>query len=160
MLHSEDPQILNTYLRHGAESFFEKPTGFQLVKKFSAFYGTRRFITSFTWARHLSLFTAMICFYVRSCKHLDQSPSWRTTPYRLPATAYSIYSQLPSILQAVPPSATWGRAMSWWHGPAYNRILRTMVQHLFSWASKHLGFVHHCSRELSALLQVSVELQV
>jgi hypothetical protein len=30
-------------------------TGFQLVKKFSAFYGARRFITAFTSARHLSL---------------------------------------------------------------------------------------------------------
>jgi hypothetical protein len=28
-----------------------------------------------------------------------------------PTTAYSIYSQQPSILEAVPPSATWGRAM-------------------------------------------------
>jgi hypothetical protein len=34
----------------------EKLTGSQLVKKFPAFYGTRRFITAFTKARHLSLF--------------------------------------------------------------------------------------------------------
>ena len=34
---------------------FENLTGFQLVKKFPAFYGTRRFITAFTIARHLSL---------------------------------------------------------------------------------------------------------
>jgi len=33
----------------------EKLTGSQLVKKFPAFYGTRRFITPFTSARHLSL---------------------------------------------------------------------------------------------------------
>jgi len=33
----------------------EKLTGFQLVKKFPAFHGTRRFITAFTSARHLSL---------------------------------------------------------------------------------------------------------
>ena len=33
----------------------EQPTSFQLVKKFSSFYGTRRFITAFTSARHLSL---------------------------------------------------------------------------------------------------------
>ena len=33
----------------------EKPTGFQLVKKFPTFYGTRRFITAFTICRHLSL---------------------------------------------------------------------------------------------------------
>jgi len=33
----------------------EKLTGFQLVKKFPALYGTRRFITAFTSARRLSL---------------------------------------------------------------------------------------------------------
>ena len=33
----------------------EKLTGFQLDKKFPAFYGTQRFITAFTSARHLSL---------------------------------------------------------------------------------------------------------
>jgi len=33
----------------------EKLTGLQLVKKFPAFYGTRRFITAFTSARQLSL---------------------------------------------------------------------------------------------------------
>jgi len=33
----------------------EKLTGFKLVKKFPAFYGTRRFITAFTSARHMSL---------------------------------------------------------------------------------------------------------
>jgi hypothetical protein len=33
----------------------EKLTGLQLVQKFPAFYGTRRFITAFTSSRHLSL---------------------------------------------------------------------------------------------------------
>jgi len=33
----------------------EKLTGFQLVKKFSTFYGTRRFITTVTSTWHLSL---------------------------------------------------------------------------------------------------------
>jgi hypothetical protein len=33
----------------------EKLTGLQLVKKFSAFYGTRKFITAFTSACHMSL---------------------------------------------------------------------------------------------------------
>ena len=33
----------------------EKLTGPQLVKKFPAFYGTRKFITVLTIARHLSL---------------------------------------------------------------------------------------------------------
>ena len=33
----------------------EKHTGFQLVKEFPKFYGTQRFITTFTSAHHLSL---------------------------------------------------------------------------------------------------------
>jgi len=33
----------------------EKLTGFQLVKKFPAFYGTRGFIIAFTSSRHLFL---------------------------------------------------------------------------------------------------------
>jgi hypothetical protein len=33
----------------------EKLTGSQLVKEFPSFYGTRRFITTFTSARHLPL---------------------------------------------------------------------------------------------------------
>jgi hypothetical protein len=33
----------------------EKLTGYQLVNKFPVFYGTRRLITAFTHARHLSL---------------------------------------------------------------------------------------------------------
>ena len=31
-------------------------------------------------------------------------------------TAYSIYSHVPFILEAVPPSATWGCTMPWWQG--------------------------------------------
>jgi hypothetical protein len=48
------------------------------------------------------------------------SPNWRTTPCRSSATAYSIYSQLPSILEAVPSPGTRGRAMLWWQGPTYH----------------------------------------
>jgi len=36
----------------------DKLTGFQIVTKLLAFYGTRRFITAFTSARHLSLYWA------------------------------------------------------------------------------------------------------
>ena len=32
----------------------------------------------------------------------------------LSPTAYSIYPLLPSILEIIPPSATWGRPMPWW----------------------------------------------
>jgi hypothetical protein len=42
----------------------EKLTGSQLVKKFPAFYGTRRFITAFTSARYLSLSWARLIQYI------------------------------------------------------------------------------------------------
>jgi hypothetical protein len=45
---------------------------------------------------HVTFYNKLI-FTVRSCQPLTQSPSRRTTPYRLSATAYSIYSQLSSI---------------------------------------------------------------
>jgi hypothetical protein len=48
----------NNYLRTTwSRVLLEKLTGFQVVKKFTAFYGTQRFglITTFTNARHLSL---------------------------------------------------------------------------------------------------------
>ena len=117
----------------------EKMTGSQLVNKFPAFYGNRGFITAFTTARHLSVswtrlyqrislgpngtcirFVTRKVFTMRSCQHLAQQPSWSTTPCRLSATAYLIYSQVPSILGAVPLSATWGRAMPWSQGTAYH----------------------------------------
>ena len=62
-------------------------------------------------------------FTVRSCQHLDQSPCWKTTPCRLSATAYSIYLQLPSMLEAVPPSVTWEHSMRLWQGPSYHCVM-------------------------------------
>jgi hypothetical protein len=44
-----------TYLLHGAESILRSKTVSLPVPKFPTFYGTRRFITAFTSARHLSL---------------------------------------------------------------------------------------------------------
>ena len=50
----------------------EKPTRPQLVKKLPAFCGTRRFITAFTRARHLSL------FWARSIQSMPFHPTyWR-----------------------------------------------------------------------------------
>jgi hypothetical protein len=40
------------------QGLLDKLRGSQVVKKFPAFYGTWRFITTFTWALHLSLFWA------------------------------------------------------------------------------------------------------
>ena len=44
-------------------------------------------------------FVTRYVFKVRSCWLLALPPSWRTAPCQLSWTAYSIYSQLPSILE-------------------------------------------------------------
>ena len=49
----------------------EKLTGFQLVRKYPAFYGTWRFITAFTSVRQLSL------FWASSIQSYTLSTSWR-----------------------------------------------------------------------------------
>ena len=50
------PDWLLTYLlTPWSRVLLEKLSGLQLVKKFPAFYGARRFITALTSARHLSL---------------------------------------------------------------------------------------------------------
>ena len=51
---SKSQSLLFTYLLTPCSRvLLEKLTSFQLVKKFPAFYGTRRFITAFTSACHL-----------------------------------------------------------------------------------------------------------
>ena len=66
--------ILLTYLLTAwSRVILEKLTGFQLVKKFPAFYGTRRFIPSFPRARYLSL------SWVRSVQPMSSIPNfWRS----------------------------------------------------------------------------------
>jgi len=49
-----DYYLLTYLLIPWSRVLLEKLTGLQLLKKFPAFYGTRRFITAFTSARHLS----------------------------------------------------------------------------------------------------------
>jgi len=68
----------------------------------------------------LWVFRNMIRFYGEELLATPQPPSWRTTPCRLSATAYSIYLRLPSILEAVPPTATWGRTTPWYQEPTYH----------------------------------------
>jgi hypothetical protein len=54
---------------------------------------------------------------VRGFQSHAQLPSWMTTPCRLSATAYSIYSQLPSpYLEVFPLSTTLTSPMPWWLG--------------------------------------------
>ena len=49
------PSLYSYLLTPRCRVFLEKLTGLQLVKKFPAFHGTRRFITALTSVRHLSL---------------------------------------------------------------------------------------------------------
>jgi len=48
--------LLTYLLTPWCRVLLEKQPGLQLVKKFPAFHGTRRFITALTSVRHLSLF--------------------------------------------------------------------------------------------------------
>ena len=65
--------MLTFLLTLQSTSLLEKLTGFQPVKKFPTFCGARRFITTFTSARHLSL------SWARSVKSVPSDPaSWRS----------------------------------------------------------------------------------
>jgi hypothetical protein len=56
MLHNALIAVRSEIRAPWSRVLLEKLTGLQLVKKFPAFYGTRRFITAFaSAARHLSL---------------------------------------------------------------------------------------------------------
>jgi len=67
--------VLLTYLlTTWSRVLLEKLTGFQIFKKLPAFYGTRRFITALTSARHLSL------SWTRSIQSITPNPtSWKST---------------------------------------------------------------------------------
>ena len=54
MLHSPTTDFLTSLLIPWSKVHLEKLTDFQQVKKFPTIYGTRRFITAFSSARHLS----------------------------------------------------------------------------------------------------------
>ena len=73
----------------------DKLTGFQPVKKFPAFYGTRKFITAFTSASHLSL------SWARSNQVIPPHPiSWRSILIFSPI--YAWFSQVFIFLQVSP----------------------------------------------------------
>jgi hypothetical protein len=59
---------------------------------------------------------------VRGFHHLAQPLNWRINPCRLSATVYSIYSQISSILEAVPPSVNEWRVISLWEGPTDHHL--------------------------------------
>jgi hypothetical protein len=85
----------------------EKPTSSQLVKKFPAFYGTRRFITTFTTACHLSL-------------------SWATVIQSMPPHPTSWRPIFNIILQSPPRSSKWSPSLRF---PDQNPVWTSPVPH-------------------------------
>ena len=84
--------LLPYWLSPWSRALLEKLTGFQLVKKFPTFYGTRRFITAFTSARHLSL------SWARSIRSMHPHPtSWRSI--------LILFSQVMSFHLVYPPKS-------------------------------------------------------
>ena len=85
-----------------SRALHDKPTGPQLVKKFSSFYGTRRFITAFTRSRHLPL------FWASSIQSMPPHPiSWRSivilSPYlRLGPSSGLFQSGFPTKIPYAP----------------------------------------------------------
>jgi len=62
--------------------------------------------------------------------------------------SYSIYPQLPSILEAVPPSATWGHAVLWWQRRMYHGdTLRTRMSVALRASDIWSGFQEACHLE-------------
>jgi hypothetical protein len=88
--------LLTYLLTPWSRVILEKLTGLQLVKKSSAFYGSRRFITAFTSDRHLSLSWASSIQFIP-----PHSTSWRS----ILILSYHLLLGLPSGLfpQVSPP---------------------------------------------------------
>ena len=106
------------------------------------------------WDNCILIVIRPVCM-VRSCWHFTQHPRWRTTPCRLSVTAYSIYLQLPSILEATPPSTTWGRAMPWWKGPTYHGFhcySRVLTKHIKLPTQKVSSLFHDFTNNLGLKL--------
>ena len=59
--------LIITYLLQGAESFLRSHLVLQLIKKFPAVYGTRKFITVLTSARHILIITAVLFHSNKEC---------------------------------------------------------------------------------------------
>ena len=87
---------------------------FQVPNLMSPFHRLGRTEVSGQFRGMCSCFVTKPIFTMRSSQHLPQPKSWRTTHFRLSATAYSVYLRLPSIFEDVLPSANWWCALPRW----------------------------------------------
>jgi len=119
-----------TLLTPWCSFLLEKLTGLQLVKKFPAFHGTRRFITTLTCVRHLSLSWGQPNPVHIPTSHLleihpniiysstPRSPQWSSSPAVSPPRPYTPPSPHPyvphaqsiSFLSIFSPAQYWVRS--------------------------------------------------
>ena len=82
--HGDHVRNVLTYLLHGEESFLRSRLVLQLIKKFPAFYGTRKFITVLTSARQLSRTAEKGWSYSLGVgRGANSSSPWKTKCYEI-----------------------------------------------------------------------------
>ena len=132
----------------------EKLTGLQLVKKFPAFHGTRRFITALTSIRHLSLSWASpiqsIYPYPTSWRSIQISihlrlglPSSLLPPgfpaktlYNPSPHSYTPHAQPISFFSILSPAQYWVRSTSFRHlSLSWASPIQSIYPHPTSWSS-------------------------
>ena len=143
----------------------EKLTGFQLVKKFPTFYGTLRFITAVTSARHLSLSWASL---IQST--LPHPTSWRSililfSPLRLglPSGSFlQVSPPKPCIRLSSPPYALHASPISFFSilSPEqyWVRIIKLLITHDYDIAPMISGNPAYTDSMLSAFKESLNEL--
>ena len=118
-LNSWIPSKCNLYLANSLAAVVSEPDlcrllTFQVPNLLSLFHCLGHTKVSVQFQVMCLYFVTLPVFTLRSCQHFPQPRSRWTTHFFLSATTYPIYSQLPSILEAVSPSAFQGHVMPWW----------------------------------------------